>query len=50
MWIIPRSGNPVRQRDNKELFDFALDDADMERIGRMDTGHRIGADPDCFNF
>ena len=50
VWIIPRSGNPVRQRDNKELFDFALDDADMERIGRMDTGHRMGADPDCFNF
>lgn len=50
VWMIPRSGNPVRQRDNKELFDFALDDADMERIGRMDTGHRIGADPDNFTF
>lgn len=42
---IPKSATPERFRSNLDVFDFRLDDDDLERIGRLDNGHRIGGDP-----
>lgn len=50
VWVIPRSANRERQIDNMDLFDFELEIEDMEKINHMDTGNRIGPDPDNFNF
>ncbi|NBX23065.1 MAG: aldo/keto reductase [Microbacteriaceae bacterium] len=43
---IPKSGDAERQRQNLAVFDFALSDADMERIGSLERGRIWGADPD----
>ena len=42
---IPKSATPERFRSNLDVFDFELDADDLERIGRLDNGHRIGGDP-----
>ncbi|MBP1326904.1 2,5-diketo-D-gluconate reductase A [Leucobacter exalbidus] len=34
----PKSGNPARQRENLDIFDFALSDAEMAAITALDTG------------
>jgi diketogulonate reductase-like aldo/keto reductase len=44
--VIPKSQTPSRIRENIAIFDFALDDADMQAIAALDAGHRIGPDPD----
>lgn len=33
---IPKSGNPERQADNLNIFDFTLGEADMMRLDRPD--------------
>ncbi len=35
---IPRSANPVHRRQNFEVFDFALSEAEMDRISAITTG------------
>lgn len=50
IYVIPRSSHPIRLKDNLEVFDFRLDDADVDLIDALDTGRRIGADPDNFQF
>ena len=50
MMAIPRSSNPKRLRDNIQIFDFELEETDMNKINALDTGKRMGADPDKFNF
>jgi len=35
-------------RENIELFDFELDDADMAEIAGVRTGQRLGKDPNKF--
>jgi 2,5-diketo-D-gluconate reductase A len=49
--VIPKSGTPERQLANIALFDFVLDDADMDAIERLDRGEegRTGFHPDRFN-
>jgi diketogulonate reductase-like aldo/keto reductase len=42
---IPKSATPERFRSNLDVFDFELDDVDLERIGTLETGHRIGGNP-----
>ncbi|MGH3458384.1 aldo/keto reductase [Aeromicrobium sp.] len=42
---IPKSATPERFRSNLDVFDFALDDDDLERIATLETGKRIGGDP-----
>ncbi|MDB5185726.1 MAG: glyoxal reductase [Candidatus Saccharibacteria bacterium] len=48
--VIPKSTNPSRIRENVDIFDFHLTDAEMERINSMDEDKRIGSDPDTANF
>lgn len=47
---IPKTVNEQRMKSNLEIFDFALDAADVELITSLDKGARVGADPDNFDF
>ena len=42
---IPRSSNPERVAQNIDVFDFALDEADMRRIGALKRADGRTADP-----
>ena len=39
--IVPvvKSANPIRMRENLDIFDFALSEDEMEQITSLDTGH-----------
>ena len=47
---IPKSSTPDRIKSNLEIFDFAMDPADIQKITQLDKGQRVGADPDNFDF
>jgi 2,5-diketo-D-gluconate reductase A len=46
--FIPRSSRHVGLAENRDIFDFALTDTDMTALATLDTGQRIGPDPDAF--
>lgn len=46
--VIPKSVTPERIEQNFDVLHFELSDAEMEAIGRLDRGRRIGPDPDTF--
>ncbi|MBW3079944.1 aldo/keto reductase [Bifidobacterium saguinibicoloris] len=48
--VLPKSTHAERIRQNIDVFDFTLTDADMAAIDAIDTGKRNGADPDHFDF
>ncbi|MBN2350127.1 MAG: aldo/keto reductase [Bacteroidales bacterium] len=47
---IPKSIKQERIISNAQIFDFTISDEDMKIIDRQDKNHRVGADPDNFNF
>jgi 2,5-diketo-D-gluconate reductase A len=48
--VFPKSITPTRMRENFEIFDFELSDADMERISALDRDGRTGPVPDTFDY
>ncbi|OBF04167.1 oxidoreductase [Mycobacterium sp. ACS4054] len=50
--VFPKSVTPERVKENFELFDFELDDSDMEAISALDKGEsgRNGPNPDKFDY
>ncbi|MGL5915373.1 MAG: aldo/keto reductase, partial [Culicoidibacterales bacterium] len=48
--LMPKSITPSRIKSNFDVFDFELTAADMASIDRLNTGERIGPDPDTIEF
>ena len=48
--VIPRSTREAGLRENLDLFDFALTEAEMAAIATLDEGQRCGPDPARFNM
>ncbi|ORB71721.1 aldo/keto reductase [Mycobacterium scrofulaceum] len=50
--VFPKSVTPARVEENFQLFDFELDDSDMDAISALDKGEagRNGPNPDKFDY
>lgn len=47
---IPKSTKAHRIAENADVFEFELTDEDMQRIENLNQNHRVGPDPDNFDF
>ena len=47
---IPKSTKEHRIIENADVFDFELKEEDMKRIDALNENHRVGPDPDNFDF
>lgn len=47
---IPKSVKEHRIIENSQIFDFELTAEDMAKITRLNQNHRVGPDPDNFDF
>jgi methylglyoxal/glyoxal reductase len=47
---IPKSVHRERIEENSRIFDFALEQADVDALSALDTGTRIGPNPDTIDF
>ncbi|AET58571.1 aldo/keto reductase [Paenibacillus terrae] len=47
---IPKSTKEHRIVENADIFDFELTQEDMDRIQALNANHRVGPDPDNFDF
>jgi 2,5-diketo-D-gluconate reductase A len=45
---IPKSADPARQAENLAVFDFALDEAEMDALSALDRGESAATDSDEF--
>lgn len=48
--VIPKSTKEHRIIENANIFDFTLSDDDMKTIDDLNQNHRVGPDPDNFDF
>ncbi len=48
--VIPKSANAGRIAENFDVFDFELSSEDLKKMKALDTGTRVGADPNKANF
>lgn len=48
--VIPKSTKEHRIIDNANVFDFTLSNDDMKAIDALNQNHRVGPDPDNFDF
>ncbi|MCL1845068.1 MAG: aldo/keto reductase [Defluviitaleaceae bacterium] len=46
---IPKSATPERIRENIDIFDFSLTQAEVTAIDMLNQNHRTGPDPDTFH-
>jgi 2,5-diketo-D-gluconate reductase A len=46
--VIPKSVTPARIAENFDVFDFELSDEQLDAIAALDTGTRLGPDPNTF--
>ena len=47
--VIPKSTHADRIKENIDVFDFALSDAEIATLSALTAPGRIGPDPDTFN-
>ncbi|MCM3116102.1 aldo/keto reductase [Neobacillus sp. MER 74] len=47
---IPKSTKEHRIIENSQVFDFELTQEDMQQINELNQNHRVGPDPDNFDF
>ncbi|GGH20498.1 aldo/keto reductase [Paenibacillus segetis] len=50
MITIPKSTKEHRIVENSSIFNFALTEEDMKQIDELNQNHRVGPDPDNFDF